>query len=247
MRTVEANPPRGLRFWIVTLACLVTMGVTASLGVWQLGRADQKMGLQNAIDRQMALPPLDVDGLLGTSPLDGVIHRSARLRGTWEDRATVFLDNRSMGGQAGFHVVTPLRLAGSDARVLVVRGWVPRDFQDRTRVPRVPTPEGEVLVEGRLAPPPSRYYELGDPGQGVIRQNIDVAAFSRETGLALLDLSLLQTGATDDGLRREWPKIAADVHKHYGYAAQWFGLCALAGILYVWFQFIQPRRRRRTT
>jgi surfeit locus 1 family protein len=236
-----------MRFWVVTLACLVTMGVTASLGMWQLGRADQKTTLQAAIDRQTALPPLDVSGLLATPALAEVHHRSARLRGTWETHATVFLENRSMAGQAGFHVVTPLRLAGSDARLLVVRGWAPRDFQDRARVPRIPTPAGEVSIEGRLAPPPSRYYELGDPGHGLIRQNIDVAAFSRETGFALLDLSLLQTGETDDGLRREWPIIAADVHKHYGYAAQWFGLCALAGILYVWFQFIQPRRRRRPT
>lgn len=247
MSTLEANPPRAMRFWIVTLACLVTVGVTASLGVWQLGRADQKIALQADIDRQMALPPLDNRGLLGLPRLSEATHRSAVLDGRWEAAATVFLDNRSMGGQAGFHVVTPLHLAGSDARVLVVRGWVPRDFQDRTRVPQVPTPRVPVRIEGRLAPPPSRYYELGDPGEGLIRQNIDMAAFSRETGLALLDLSLLQTGETDDGLRRQWPKIAADVHKHYGYAAQWFGLCALAGILYVWFQFIQPRRRRRPT
>jgi len=130
----------------VTLACLVTMGVTASLGIWQLGRADQKMVLQNAIDRQMALPPLDVDGLLGTSPLDGVIHRSARLRGTWEDRATVFLDNRSMGGQAGFHVVTPLRLAGSDARVLVVRGWYQTTSRTGPAYHAFPPRRAEVLV-----------------------------------------------------------------------------------------------------
>lgn len=246
MSSAEALPSRGWRFWVVTLACLVTMGVTASLGVWQLGRAEQKTAWQSAIDRQMALPPLDNSGLLATSASGEAVHRSAVLRGRWVGRATVFLDNRAMGGQAGFHVITPLHLSGSDASVLVVRGWVPRDFQDRTRVPTIPAPEGEVRIEGRLAPPPSRYYELGASGQGVIRQNIDMAAFAGETGLALLELSLLQTGATENGLRREWPRIAADVHKHYGYAAQWFGLCALAGILYVWFQFIQPRRRRRT-
>ena len=36
---------------------------------------------------------------------------------------------------------------------------------------------------------------------------------------------------------------AADVHKHYGYAFQWFALCALIVGLYVWFQLIRPRRR----
>jgi surfeit locus 1 family protein len=38
---------------------------------------------------------------------------------------------------------------------------------------------------------------------------------------------------------------ASDVHKHYGYAAQWFGLSALVITLYAWFQLIRPRRAAR--
>lgn len=228
----------------MTLATAATMAVTASLGFWQLGRAAQKTEYQRQVERQMALPALHGDELLamrGTGR--DVIHRPAMLRGSWVAGATVFLDNRPMDGQAGFHVVTPLRLAGREASVLVVRGWAPRDPHDRTRLPPLSTPEGEVEVRGRLAPPPSRLFELGAEAPGPIRQNIDIDAFARETGLALLDVSLLQTGEAADGLRREWPRMAADVHKHHGYAFQWFGLCALAGFLYVWFQFIHPRLR----
>jgi surfeit locus 1 family protein len=49
--------------------------------------------------------------------------------------------------------------------------------------------------------------------------------------------------AGGDGLVRDWPAPAADVHKHYGYAFQWFSLSALTLILYVWFQVLRPRRR----
>jgi surfeit locus 1 family protein len=45
-------------------------------------------------------------------------------------------------------------------------------------------------------------------------------------------------------LLRQWPTSFPDVHKHYGYAFQWFGLTALVVVLYVWFQIIAPRRRR---
>jgi surfeit locus 1 family protein len=48
-----------------------------------------------------------------------------------------------------------------------------------------------------------------------------------------------------DGLLRQWPHPAVDVHKHYGYAFQWFALCALMAGLYVWFQLIRPWLRRR--
>ncbi|MEK9803755.1 MAG: SURF1 family protein, partial [Curvibacter sp.] len=53
-----------------------------------------------------------------------------------------------------------------------------------------------------------------------------------------------QTGAAADGLLRDWPQINTGVDKHYGYAFQWFGLCALMAILYVWFQIV-PRLRAR--
>ena len=39
------------------------------------------------------------------------------------------------------------------------------------------------------------------------------------------------------------PRPAVDVHKHYGYAFQWFALAGLITILYVWFQLVRPARR----
>jgi surfeit locus 1 family protein len=229
---------------MVTLATAFTMAVTASLGVWQLGRASQKQALQEQVDQRSELATWTERDLLGAIDPQTGLHRKVQLTGEWVAEANLFLDNRQMAGRVGFFLVTPLRLAGSDRVILVQRGWVPRDFTDRTRVPLVATPAGVVRIEGRLAPAPGKLFELGDPGTGPIRQNIDVAALSQETGLALLDLSVLQTGDATEGLQRNWPRITVDVHKHHGYAFQWFGLCALAGVLYVWFQFLSPRRKR---
>lgn len=240
---------RRARFWVVTLAALALMALTASLGFWQLGRAEQKQALAATIEARMAQAPLTGAELTVLRPsADGPdvrLHRPARLRGVWVAEATVFLENRPMNGRAGFWVLTPLRLTEGQGVVLVQRGWAPRDFQDRRRLPQVPTPPGEVEVLGRLAPPPSKLYEPGPAEPGPIRQNIDMAELAHETGLALFDLSLLQTAAADDGLLRDWPRFSTEVPKHHGYAFQWFGLCALTGLLYVWFQLILPRRPRR--
>jgi surfeit locus 1 family protein len=78
----------------------------------------------------------------------------------------------------------------------------------------------------------------------VIRQNLDLARFREETGLPLAGLSIQQAGAASDGLARDWPQINAGVDKHYGYAFQWFGLCALMAILYVWFQIVRRPQAR---
>lgn len=236
---------RSARFWVVALATGVTMAITSSLGFWQLDRAAQKTHLQASIDERSALPPLDATALIGLQAPDEAVHRRVELSGEWVPNATLFLENRQMQGRTGFFVVTPLWLQGSEQTVLVQRGWVPRDFQDRTRVPAVPTPSGLVRVSGRLAPAPAKLYELGEAGSGPIRQNIDLPALAVELKLALMPLSVVQTEGTDDGLLRDWPVANTGVHKHHGYAFQWFGLCALAGFLFVWFQIISPRRRQR--
>ncbi len=233
-----------VRLAVVTAAAVFTMAVTASLGMWQLDRAAQKVALQEQIDQSGRLPAWQVEDLLGASDLLAGMHRPVQLRGRWVNEASVFLDNRQMGARNGFILVTPLKLAGSERAVLVQRGWVPRDFTDRSRVPTIATPSGEVQLEGSLAPPPGKLYELGEASPGAIRQNIDLGTFAQETGLSLLTVSVQQTGASPEGLLRDWPRAAVGVDKHHGYAFQWFGLCALAGLLYVWFQIISPRRKR---
>ncbi|WP_280156450.1 SURF1 family protein [Piscinibacter sp. XHJ-5] len=217
------------------------MALTARLGVWQLDRAAQKVALEQAIEQRATLYVLGAADL-GTR-LDDIVHRRVALRGRWIERATVYLDNRQMNGRPGFFVVTPLALAGGGA-VVVQRGWVPRDVNDRTRLPAVATPPGEVELAGRIAPPPARLYEFDGAASGTIRQNLDLGAYAAEIGVQLPPLSVVQDAGPEDGLARQWPRPAVDVHKHYGYAFQWFALCALMAGLYVWFQLLRPRFRR---
>lgn len=238
----------GARGIVVLVAAVAAAAVTARLGVWQLSRAAEKEALQASLDSRGAAPPLAAAELArNAAGAAAQHHRRISLQGRWVGGRTVYLDNRPMDGRAGFYVLTPLALPDGDA-VLVQRGWVPRDAADRSRVPEVATPEGPISVEGRIAPPPSRLFELGAEGQGAIRQNLDLDAFGRETGLRLRPLSVQQTdaaGAPVDGLLRRWPAPAVDVHKHYGYAFQWFALASLITGLYVWFQLVRPRLRRR--
>ena len=201
------------RFLVVTVATALTMAATASLGLWQLDRARQKTALQAAILSRAELPAWDNAALLAQTDPSAGVYRPVRLQGQWIARHNVFLDNRQMDGRVGFFLVTPLRLSGSERVVLVQRGWVPRDFHDRARVPDVDTPAGEVTVQGRLAPPPGRLYQFGEAGTGAIRQNIDPAAYRLETGLALLDPSVQQTGDDEGPLRRQWPLPAVDVSR----------------------------------
>jgi surfeit locus 1 family protein len=234
--------PRAARI-VVLAAALLGAAVTARLGWWQLDRAAQKDALQAAIEGRSALAPLGGEALARDADTAVSQHwRAVRLAGEWVTAHTVFLDNRQVDGRPGFHVVTPLRLDGGADAVLVQRGWVPRDVRDRARLPEVPTPAGRVEVAGLIAPPPARLFEFDGAETGPIRQNLDLDAFARETGLSLRPLSIQQQDGADDTLVRRWPRPAVDVHKHYGYAFQWFALAVLIMGLYVWFQLVRPRR-----
>lgn len=262
------------RFWVITLVAVLTLAATVSLGRWQLSRAAQKEALQASIDAQKLKPPLTQAEFLAMDRATDALHRPVRLRGLWLTPQTVYLDNRQMHGTPGFYVLTPFALEGTEQTVMVQRGWIQRNFVDRTQLGAVETPAGIVEVTGLIEAPPSHLLELGTSatapaagasapaaaasapiaptpaveGYSPIRQNLDLEAFRAETKQPLrTDVSLQQTGAASEGLQRDWPAPALGLERHYGYAFQWFGLSALVVILYAWFQFIAPflRSRRR--
>lgn len=232
----------------VVLGALLGMALTAGLGRWQLSRAEGKLALEAAMVARERMPALD--GATLAAPPDAgalptLLHRRVVLRGRWLAPRTLYLDNRPMDRQTGFYVFTPLQLAGRDAVVLVQRGWAPRNQLDRTALPPVQTPEGEVELSGRIAAHPPRVFQLGAEQQGAIRQNLDLDALRAETGLPLAPLIVQELGAPSQGLRRDWPAPATGVERHYGYAFQWFGLCALIALLLMWFQVVRPLLRTR--
>ena len=237
------------RFWVVTVAALLTVALTFSLGQWQLRRAAQKEALQASLDQKSQVAPLgnaELAGLAQMSPqaLAALSDRRVDIKGQWQAAQTVYLDNRPMNGRPGFWVMTPLQLSGTDRVVLVQRGWIPRDFVDRSRLAPVETSAQEVRLQGRMAPAPAKLYAFKGADTGLIRQNLDIGVLAAETGLPLLPVLVLQTGPASEGLQREWAAPNTGIDKHHGYAFQWFGLSALVLSLYVWFQCIVPLRRR---
>lgn len=228
---------------VVLLAALVACAGTARLGLWQLDRAQQKLRLQAELDARQQMPPLGAAELARRGEEAAAQwHRHAVLEGRWLHERTVYLDNRQMAARVGFVILTPLQLDDGSA-VLVERGWVPRDFQDRTRLTPPPPEPGRIRVEGRITDGPSRVFDFDASQRGTIRQNVDLAAFGAETGLPLRPVAIRQTGPQPSPLQRDWPQPATGVDKHHGYAFQWFALSALILCLYVWFQVLRPRRR----
>ena len=244
-----------LRWWIATLAMLAGVGVTFALGLWQLDRAAQKSAWHAAQQAQASASVLDAQALrtqlASTDAVAALQQRRISLQGQWLPAHAVYLDNRQMQGRPGFYVLMPLLLEQGDA-VLVQRGWIARNFEQRQVLQPIETPTGTVQVEGVLAAAPARTYALADGDapdaqQPQIRQNLNLPDFANSTGLALWPVTVLQTGAASQGLQRNWPQPSSGIATHHGYAFQWFAIAAVLLSMLVWFQWLQPSRQRRSS
>lgn len=228
-----------------TLAMIAGVAVTIALGFWQLGRADTKQALQSRIDEFAKQAPLNIDA--AELKVDDVLLRLVEVRGRFEPRHTVYIDNRLYKHQPGYHVYMPLRIAGTEKRVLVNRGWIAAGAE-RNRLPAVKTPEEEIVVRGTAVPASERFIELsGKVADGNVWQNMVVERFRQTTRLDVHPIIVQQAelrGASDDGLVRDWPPVDLKRNTHLAYAVQWF---ALAAAIFIYWLVINAHRRSDST
>lgn len=220
--------------WIPFLAALVVVAVGVSLGNWQMRRAAEKLALQQEMRARAEFTPLQANALpSGVRPEE---FRRVTAEGEFLGQWAVYLDNRPLQGRAGFFLLMPMKLAGSDQAVLVLRGWFPRDPVDRLRLPSLPLPASPVKIEGRIRSAAGKLMQLGEAVElrpGAIVQNVDIAEFRRASRLPLQEFIIEQTSDTQDGLVRDWPLPSSGIDTHRGYAFQWYALAAAALIFFL--------------
>jgi len=215
---------------VPTLAAAALIALTASLSRWQAHRAEEKEGRQHLYEERMAQPPLE---LAGSIDAGAALFRRVRGAGTWIAQKQVFVDNQVQGGRAGFDVVTPLRLEGSGAVVLVDRGWVARN-DAYPEPPRVDVPAGRVEVVGIAALPPARFLELA-PSEAIIGsvfQNLTLDRYRKWSGIDVLPVEVF-ADPPGPGLVavHERPDAGADQNRQY--EATWFLLAATTAALWL--------------
>jgi surfeit locus 1 family protein len=197
------------RLWALALA-LAACAAGIALGNWQRGRAAEKLERAARTER-------------------------VTLEGEFVPRYTVFLDNKTHRGRAGYEVVTPLRIRGATTHVLVNRGWISAGAS-RAALPAVPTPEGQVRIEGFALEGFPKVFRL-ENSRGKLRQTLELEAYAAETGLKLEPRVIEQHSSLPDGLARDWPPHEAGAQKNQAYALQWYSLAGLAVVLFLVLSF----------
>ncbi|MGV0005896.1 MAG: SURF1 family protein [Candidatus Porifericomitaceae bacterium WSBS_2022_MAG_OTU9] len=234
---------RGTGRNIIALVLSVAVsGVCATLGNWQLVRADWKSRqLQQAhVSRQ--LPPVE---LASPSMLDGLAPwRPVAFMAAELDLPLIYLDNQIRSGKAGYEIYRAIQLQGTGHAALQNISWLPVGH-DRAILPKieqvVPLPTEAVLL-----PPPTAGLDLGGAtveylSEAMRVQAIDFTALGELLGVNLIPYALA------NGSAAALPRYRIGPERHMAYAVQWFALAALLPVLVIGYNLSAYLKRREAT
>jgi surfeit locus 1 family protein len=218
------------------LVLAVLLPTFVSLGLWQWRKAETKTALQMELDARshdaaVLMPGTAVDG-------ETLRYRRVILRGTFDASRQILLDNQLHEERAGYHVITPLQIAGSNMHVLVNRGWLPAPA-DHAIQPVAEVPAGEVELTGIAVLPPQRFFNLAPQptsGWAPVWQNLDLERFRQGAHYPLQPVVVQLAAESPHGYLRQWPRPDERADRHRSYALQWFGF-AIAS-LGIWGYFL---------
>jgi surfeit locus 1 family protein len=230
------------RYWGVHLVALVLVGAAGWLGFWQFD-AWQTRRAAEAVDLTR-VPPVPLGEVMGPDdPFPGDrAGQPVEVAGTWLSDETFFVDSGD-----GMWVVTPLRVTGEDAALLVVRG--------RTDHPATApaAPVGEAEIVGWLQPSDETTAPDPDPADDVLPalrvsdalQRLDEDLYGGYAVVAADEPGINQgTNTGTEGLAPARPEELPEASRFTAlrnllYGLEWWVFGAFAA--FVWWRYLRDQ------
>jgi surfeit locus 1 family protein len=216
-----------------TLITVPAVLIMLGFGVWQVERLVWKNDLIERLQTRTAAAPVPLAQLSGKPAEDE--YRQVRLRGRFDHAHEMHLIARSLNGNTGYQIVTPLVLEDGRA-VLVNRGWVPDTRKDPARRAEGQV-QGTVDVVGvtRLSQVPGWVTPNNEP-QRNIWLYVDVPAMQQATGIAnWASAYWFAADATPNpgGFPLGGQTQVNLPNDHLQYAFTWFAFAVILAVIYL--------------
>lgn len=190
--------------WVSAVIVTLAVATMIALGLWQLGRADEKAAVLAQLTKAARLPPMAYPAIATGDTL-------------WFRRATGFClepvsttiePGRNIKGQTGWRHLAACRTGAEGPGMVVDIGWS-KDFKVK------PVWRGGE-VSGVIAPQPDHRSLIG-----------------KALGSGSVPALMLVASAPALGLQASAPPSIEDVpNNHFAYAVQWFIFAGLATLIY---------------
>ena len=202
-----------------------------SLGMWQTRRAAEKFDLEHRFTSADIMP-------LNDAITQGRRFAKVSALGNYDNTRSLLLDNQMFKGQAGVHVYTPFYTQAGTV-ILVNRGWLPMG-SDRTVLPQVPTPDNDILINGRLNTFPVPGRLLGDADQLHAEGWPQLVTYLNQADISsILDSPVtpwvVQLNPSEESgfADRNWAPVFLSSQKHQAYAFQWYAMATITFVLWL--------------
>ncbi len=217
----------------MTLLTAFGLVLFISLGLWQIERANFKEAARLKFQTRLAA---DYQFFNTGRALDDIEYQKLILRGRYDTRRSILLDNQVLRGKVGYQVLSPFILSDSHRIVLVNRGWIALG-ESRDTLPPIEVPPVANWIKGIASVPNTDGFRLGK----VLLQDswpqlipfIDIDAMQPRFDNRLLPLVLWLAPEQDGLYQRHWNPAWADPEKSRAYAVQWFIFALIALGLYI--------------
>lgn len=219
--------------WLVTIITIAGCALFFSLGLWQLERAAYKDLIEQKFETRLEG---NYERVNISRALADIEFRKLELYGNYDQRRTILVDNKVHRGRAGYHVLSPFELSGSEDIVLVNRGWIAVG-DSRERLPAIESPAMSGIARGVASIPGEDPFRMGQVSlQDSWPQRvpfIDIESMQEKFDGRLLPL-ILWLGPEQPGhYAREWNPVWLKPEKSRAYAWQWFAFGAISLTLFL--------------
>lgn len=224
--------------WLIAICVVLTVALLINLGFWQLGRAQDKRELQQAMQQRQLETPTPIATLApSVSPMSEELaneleNLSVTASGQYWNEASFIVAFQFFQGAPGFELITPFELEGDGGVVLVSRGWVtPGPGADG--MPYIPPVQGQQTLRGQLHIPATLAGTTQVEGDGwpLRFRSLDIGRAAQLMERPLLPW-VVRLGANEPGVfARHWPAVSVNTRMHIQYALQWFGLALIVLVI----------------
>jgi cytochrome oxidase assembly protein ShyY1 len=232
--------PRWLGAAALAVAAAVIM---VMLGNWQLHRYEERTAINDRIDAADSVQAVPLTSILAVptaagaaadSPSKRLAWTKVTVSGRYDPTHEVQARGRTVGGDVGFEIVTPLVLTDGTT-VLVDRGWVPAPASGALAAPTVPAaPTGDVMVVGQLHLSESRPTAIEHRDGRLDTRRISVPRLAHEMPYPVYGAYVLLTSQTpaNDLAFTPIPIDHENSWQNGGYAVQWWLFACMALFAY---------------
>lgn len=225
---------------IISISLLVALiCILVGLGFWQLQRADEKQLFLDQQADQLSRAPIQLQ--LKSDHFERMRFQPVYLHGKFDCDHQILLDNKTLNGKPGFHVITAFRPSTATQSILVNRGWVAMNSNRQPDQQYQDCPSQAFQLQGIINDFPGLGYHFSGSTESVsndwplILLELDAKKLSIALNYPIVDFLLLMDKKLETGFVRDWsfaPNILPE--KHIAYAVQWFGLAITLLCMSLW-------------